>query len=228
VIVEGANLFVTPEARLSLSRAGVVVVKDSSANKCGVICSSFEICGSMLVSAAELLAEKPRFVSEVLAKLRMLAEREAALLFREAKRQPQCPLPELSVAVSRAIARVNDAVLGAHGRLESAAPETVNRIVRDHLPQVLVEMAGDHLGRLPAAYRAGIVAASLATHLVYREGLSFVEGLPEAELGQLAFSYLQAEDRCAALAKTVELAQLENGAEIVRLLLEGGPRVALM
>ena len=41
LIVEGANLFVTDEARqLLFDEAGVVIVKDSSANKCGVITSS--------------------------------------------------------------------------------------------------------------------------------------------------------------------------------------------
>jgi len=40
LIVEGANLFVTQEARDKLfEEAGVIIVKDSSANKCGVICS---------------------------------------------------------------------------------------------------------------------------------------------------------------------------------------------
>lgn len=50
LVVEGANLFITPEARQALfSEAGVVIVKDSSANKCGVITSSYEILASMLL-----------------------------------------------------------------------------------------------------------------------------------------------------------------------------------
>ena len=41
LIVEGANLFVTDEARqLLFEEAGVIIVKDSSANKAGVITSS--------------------------------------------------------------------------------------------------------------------------------------------------------------------------------------------
>ena len=45
LIVEGANLFVTDEARQALFEdAGVVIVKDSSANKCGVITSSVSLC----------------------------------------------------------------------------------------------------------------------------------------------------------------------------------------
>lgn len=54
-----ANLFTTPEARdLLFKEAGVVFVKDSSANKCGVICSSFEIVSSMLMSSDEFTNSK--------------------------------------------------------------------------------------------------------------------------------------------------------------------------
>ena len=49
VIVEGANLFITPAAREELGKRGVMIIKDSSANKCGVICSSYEIIASMLL-----------------------------------------------------------------------------------------------------------------------------------------------------------------------------------
>jgi glutamate dehydrogenase len=55
--VEGANIFITPEARKKLhEEAGVMIVKDSSANKCGVICSSFEISSSMLLSQVGFFA----------------------------------------------------------------------------------------------------------------------------------------------------------------------------
>jgi glutamate dehydrogenase len=54
LIVEGANLFLTPAARAALhAETGIPIVKDSSANKCGVICSSFEIMSSMLLSDQE-------------------------------------------------------------------------------------------------------------------------------------------------------------------------------
>ena len=59
LIVEGANLFITAEARQKLfEEAGVTVVKDSSANKAGVICSSYEICAAMLLSEQEFLDNK--------------------------------------------------------------------------------------------------------------------------------------------------------------------------
>ena len=77
IIVEGANLFLTPEARQILhGEAGVLVVKDSSANKCGVVCSSYEIWQRTYCPGARSRRRR-RFivaeVEEVLERLRALA-----------------------------------------------------------------------------------------------------------------------------------------------------------
>ena len=42
-VITGANSFLTPEARPQLQRKGVIIMRDASANKCGVISSSYEI-----------------------------------------------------------------------------------------------------------------------------------------------------------------------------------------
>jgi glutamate dehydrogenase len=89
LIVEGANLFITGEARQALfDEAGVVIIKDSSANKCGVITSSYEICASMLLSEDDFFRNKDQIVDEVLEKLRGLAKMEAEVLFREFEVEP--------------------------------------------------------------------------------------------------------------------------------------------
>lgn len=89
LIVEAANIFITEEARQALyDEAGVVIVKDSSANKCGVITSSYEICAAMLLSEDEFFENKSAIVDEVLAKLRDAAKMEATLLFREFANYP--------------------------------------------------------------------------------------------------------------------------------------------
>ena len=83
IVVEGANLFLTPEARQILhGEAGVLVVKDSSANKCGVVCSSYEILAAHLLSRSAFEAQKAVIVAEVLERLRALASLEADLLFK--------------------------------------------------------------------------------------------------------------------------------------------------
>jgi glutamate dehydrogenase len=84
LIVEGANLFLTSEARKGLyEEAGVTIVKDSSANKGGVLTSSYEIIAAMLLTEDEFFLNKDQIVQEVLEKVRGYARMEALLLFRE-------------------------------------------------------------------------------------------------------------------------------------------------
>ena len=81
-IVEGANLYFTPEARKELQDRGVLIVKDSSANKGGVICSSFEVLTGLILTAEEMMEHKPRVVQEILEALSARAADEAGLLLR--------------------------------------------------------------------------------------------------------------------------------------------------
>ena len=83
----------TAEARQALfEHCALPIIKDSSANKCGVICSSMEIRASMCVSDDEFVAIKGDYVEEVLGMLRDMAQLEAKLLFAEARRDPSSPL----------------------------------------------------------------------------------------------------------------------------------------
>ena len=113
IIVEGANLFLTPNARKELFKAGCLIFKDSSANKCGVICSSYEIGASMLLNEKQFLEIKAEFVEQVLVKLRELARSEAELLMAEGRRHPHTPLTELSTELSKVINDAADAIRAA-------------------------------------------------------------------------------------------------------------------
>ena len=53
MIVEGANLFFTQEARLKLEAAGCVLYKDASANKGGVTSSSLEVLAALALNDDE-------------------------------------------------------------------------------------------------------------------------------------------------------------------------------
>jgi glutamate dehydrogenase len=72
----------------SFKDAGVFIIKDSSANKCGVICSSYEISAAMLLNEEEFFDNKEVIVNQVLDKLRSLARMEAELLFNEYESYP--------------------------------------------------------------------------------------------------------------------------------------------
>ena len=74
--MEGANLFVTDEARqLLFDEAGVIIVKDSSANKAGVITSSYGICAAMLINEEEFYQDKPQIVSSRVLEIPVIASK---------------------------------------------------------------------------------------------------------------------------------------------------------
>ncbi|CAN0106830.1 unnamed protein product, partial [Ectocarpus sp. 12 AP-2014] len=178
LVVEGANLFTTPEAREALFKeGGVVFVKDSSANKCGVICSSFEIISSMLMTSEEFKENKEDIVLDVLEKLRDAGRREAELLFREHRNHPATPLPAISERISNAINSVTDAVLKILDDAPAVRDEQEEHLrlllplFREHLPEKLVEAAFDRVPTtLPPQYLRNAMASCLACRVVYKEG----------------------------------------------------------
>jgi len=54
-VVEGANLFITQQARLALEKHGVILFKDSSANKGGVTSSSLEVLAGLGLEDEEFI-----------------------------------------------------------------------------------------------------------------------------------------------------------------------------
>jgi NAD-specific glutamate dehydrogenase len=170
-IVEGANSFITPEARIKLEDAGIMIVKDASANKCGVITSSYEILSGLMLDEAEFAEVKTRLVGEVMNKLRDSSRREAEWLFSQYK-LGNCQLTELTEQLSRQI-NAKNVELAAY--LEQH-PEMLNdEVILAHLPEVLAEQYADRLDRIPPAYRIAIASVELAARIVYRSSGSLVE-----------------------------------------------------
>lgn len=183
LIVEGANLFVTAEARQKLyEEAGVVIVKDSSANKGGVITSSYEIIAAMLLSEDEFYDNKEAIVQEVLDKLRSLAHMEAELLFRE-KDNFQESLPQVSQIISNSINAATDALTQALDTVTADEKEKLLPLFRDHLPQTLANLSFDrHAERVPEQYIKNAIASCLASKMVYKEGTKFIDSHPKEKL----------------------------------------------
>ncbi len=222
VIVEGANLFITPTARDRLAERGAIIIKDSSANKAGVICSSYEIIASMLLDEAAFLSIKERYVAEVLEKLRTFARMEADALFREHLHKPAIHLPELSVRLSRVINRATDAVTDSIATLWEGHPKRVREVVLRHLPQVLSDLCGERVFKaIPTAYLHRVIASSLASKIVYSEGLDWLESMPSSGIARLAERYFLEEATVQRMVDEVRGSQLENR-ELIAVLLETG------
>ncbi len=182
VIVEGANLFITSEARERLCEHGAVIIKDSSANKCGVICSSFEIGACMILEEEEFIEIQEEFVHQVLDRLRTLARLEAMLLITEHTRHPEVSLSQQSTALSRIINQAAPVIAESIPSWSDADQLLARQLVSDHLPPILMEVGGDRVwSKLPERYIHWLMANRLASGITYREGLRFLDNMePEA------------------------------------------------
>ena len=225
IIIEGANLFIDDEARKHLSERGVVVIKDSSANKCGVICSSLEIIAGMLLSDSEFLEIKAVFVDEVLGLLRQLAETEAICLFNEHPRCPDKTLPEISVLISQLILRLGDLI---NDDIEQWQPEDrclANELVQHYLPDSLVAKLGSNaVKQIPPVYRNQLIAAILASRVVYREGLQNLQNMRQDDLKILVLDHLRLENETRRLIEEVSQASVASAQQIGQILLYSGTK----
>ncbi len=223
VIVEGANLFLTPDARRELSNAGTLILKDSSANKCGVICSSFEIGACMLLDEASFMEIKDTFVEQVLVRLRELARAEAELLARLHQHHPHSPLPEMSIRISRIMSRVSDSLIAHWNDMTEIQQQELRRLVIEHLPQVLIDRVGDTLWTaMPDTYLQWMMAKSLAARIVYREGFEYLETMENADLSGLALRYLDLEQERENLTAAILKSDLQYKDRVAALLHDAG------
>jgi len=174
VIVEGANSFLTPEARRSLQEAGTVILRDSSANKCGVISSSYEIIANLLMSEKEFLAHKEEYVRDVLLILEKRAADEAELIFRRGRESGgQRLFTEISDGLSR---EINEHYMQLFGFFQDrpglALTRPFRETVLDHLPAMIrnTPRFRRRIAKLPGKYLSAILAVEIATRIVYRGG----------------------------------------------------------
>jgi glutamate dehydrogenase len=225
IIVEGANLFITDVARTHLSKHSVLIVKDSSANKCGVICSSMEIIAGMMLTEEQFLRIKPRYVKEVLQMLCSLAKIESISLFNEAARQPNLNLPEISVRISEQIIRVADVVDASIGQWNETEQQLANDFVRGYLPSSLIETVGVGLfDRIPATYRSQLIASILSNRIVYREGCQNLESMLDPCLARLVRQHLVYESKSQLLLQSVADSNLPDKDMIAAIIEHSGAR----
>ncbi|KAH7374651.1 NAD-specific glutamate dehydrogenase, partial [Plectosphaerella cucumerina] len=181
-IVEGANLFITQDAKLRLEAAGAVIYKDASANKGGVTSSSLEVLASlsfddegftrdMCVGAD---GQAPQFykdyVKSVQEKIQENARLEFEALWREAE-QTGTPRSILSDQLSVAITDLDEEL--QHSDLWK--DERIRRsVLEDALPNLLLQKIGldTIIQRVPDSYLRAIFGSYLASRFVYEHGIN--------------------------------------------------------
>ncbi len=189
IIVEGANSFITPEARTELQKKGVVILRDASANKCGVISSSYEIIANLMMTDKEFLTHKEQYVADVVDILNRRAEDEAELIFRRIKKNPEMLYTEVSAAISQ---EINDHYARLFRFFQNnphlCAKPLYRKAILLHMPRLIGKLGKfrNRIDDLPEKIKFAILASEIASSLVYKsnEEASYVE-MVEGHLGQM-------------------------------------------
>jgi glutamate dehydrogenase len=222
-IVEGANIFISTDARAMLEKAGVPVVPGPSANKTGVICSSYEILAGLILSEDEFLGIKQDYIAQLLDILRLRARSEARLLMHEYKLAGgRRTITELSYALSEsinALADRVDAVLMESVERVAADPELVE-VLLSYCPAVLVERYRDRIvNDLPRPHQLALLASFISAKMLYQEGMGWVDRLVSLrDVREVVFGYLEQEKVVAGLMAEVRGAGLAHAELIDRIL----------
>ena len=179
VIIEGANLYLTPRERQLLEKLGVLIIKDSSANKTGVICSSFEVLCGLTLSDEEFMSNKENLVKEILDRLKECAQDEAQTLLKAHKKTGE-PLTELSDKISQ---RINDFTyqlldyLDEHPLSDDPNDPLVKTFLDYCLPTLREKYQAQLLHEIPTHHKKAIIASHLASQLVYRRGVDWTPSI---------------------------------------------------
>ena len=180
VIVEGANLFITQQARLRLEEKGVILYKDASANKGGVTSSSLEVLAGLALTDAEFDALmcvreagitpfRRDYIGEIVEFIKDNADKEFEIIWRENKAKG-IARAVLTDVVSEKINKIKDAV-AASGLFGDKA--LVRKVIAKGVPPTLTATVGVDkiLKRVPEAYLKALFASRIAGQYVYKTGL---------------------------------------------------------
>ena len=180
-IVEGANLFITQDAKLRLEAAGCTLYKDASTNKGGVTSSSLEVLASLSFDDEEFVAnmccdaktgEAPQFykdyVKEVQAKIQENAWLEFEAIWREHEKTGiarSILSDQLSWTITDLDEELQNSELWSNEKIRHG-------ILRDALPKLLLEKIGLEtiISRVPESYLRAIFGSYLASRFVYEFG----------------------------------------------------------
>ncbi|MGR3912538.1 MAG: NAD-glutamate dehydrogenase [Candidatus Rhabdochlamydia sp.] len=175
-IIEGGNLYLSQEARSLLEEKGVLIVKDSSANKGGVICSSFEVLGGLVLSEEAFINAKNILAKEILSVIQSRSYDEIQALLRAFKQEKTRSLTQLSENISEKINHYTDELFSYLEPL-TLSQEKQDLFTRSLMNYALPFLRNNYekelLTRVPILHQKSIIAAFIAQRLVYRKGVTW-------------------------------------------------------
>ena len=170
-IVEGANLYLTPAARRALEKLGVFIFIDSSCNKGGVICSSFEVLASLCMSEGAFVAGKTQYVKEILDLIGKAALNEARLIVETHQKTGQF-FTELSNQISDKINLFKYQLLDHLETTDLNDPSLIQCLIH-YCPPVLQKEYKKEILSMPEIHKKAVISCYLASHIVYKRGLDW-------------------------------------------------------
>jgi len=193
VIIEGANLFFSQEARLVLEKSGVVIFKDASANKGGVTSSSLEVLAALSMSDEEFATHMigtASFYQEYIKEVHKTIEENARLEFECIWNENQ------KNGTSRCL--LSDIISNKINDLSSAISEAElwnnitlrKKVLSEACPKNLLKLVGlpAFMERVPENYLRAVFGTFLASRYVYGVGISLT---PEFSFFNFIHEYLK-------------------------------------
>lgn len=174
-IIEGANLYLNAKARRALEDLGVLIIKDSSANKTGVISSSFEVLSGLALGDEKFIAHKDVLVKEILERLKLCAASEAELLLNTYSETEEY-LTDISDKISKRINLFTDQLLDylENVPLNTNPNDPLMRCFLSYcLPTLRKHYQTELLREIPDPHKKAVIACNIAAQLVYKRGLSW-------------------------------------------------------
>lgn len=184
IIVEGANLYLSPAARKLLEDKSTLIIKDSSANKGGVICSSFEVLASLSLSDNEFIDNKDEIVRDILRKIEEYARLEVQLILKTySQTQEACSVisEKISEHIDLYASQIRE-YLDAVSLSKDLKDPLLSCFLEYALPTLIEKYPERLLERIPEMHKKAIIAAWISSKVVYLRGLdwapSIVDVLP--------------------------------------------------
>lgn len=178
-IIEGANLYLTEDARLVLEDKGCLIFKDSSANKTGVICSSFEVLSGLTLGDELFVQEKESLVNEILERLKVLAAKEADLLLK-AHSETGVAMSLLSYEISKKINTFTYELLDHLETIElpKDPEDPLMQCFFDYcLPTLRDKYKKRLMEEIPDVHKKAVIAAHIGSNVVYNKGLDWAPSI---------------------------------------------------
>ncbi|GBE58543.1 Glutamate Leucine Phenylalanine Valine dehydrogenase family protein [Babesia ovata] len=177
-VVEGANVFITQDARRILESKGVILFKDASTNKGGVTSSSFEVLAALVLDdvtfdetmtvkkGGEYPEFRKNYINEILDIIKRNARMEFHALWNEGLRtgKPRCDLTDI---LSSKIIRLKKDIMDANSLWADLT--LVKSVLSRAIPLSLQKLLSieEIMKRLPERYMRSMFASHLASTFYY-------------------------------------------------------------